>query len=56
MGKKHKACSGYASVADRSERGKNRLTKPIFESSISAAGIKRAHGCKRPKCRDGCNR
>ena len=35
MGKKHKACSGYASVADRSEQGKNRFAKPIFERSMS---------------------
>ena len=41
------------SVFTVSERGKKRLSKPFFERSPSASGIKRTHDCKRPKCRDG---
>ena len=46
---KYKACSGYATDLAMSIYGKNRLSKPIFERSTSASGIKRTHGCKRPK-------
>jgi len=44
----------YALPEDDSVRGKNRLSKPIFERSTSVSGIERTHDCKRPKQRDGC--